>query len=376
MIIMTQNIKNKTLNNTYELFNAMVKDNLGYIYRGNFNDDIIDSILELTEVSLQSDEQSSKIKKRVYAIMVEGLQNITRHQDASSDIKSDRKSIFVIQKLNEKYFITTGNIVEKQNIDNIKGLIQKINTLNKDELKIYYKKVLEEGMISKKGGAGLGLIDMARKSGNRLSYHFKEISDNLSYFYLHTVPSLEKVNDIKVDGRSSSLDRMVKTHDILNNEEVMMIFNGIFNGESYTNILSSLQKNISEDAVLKNKLTAVISEMLQNIVKHASKLNPEQKGNPGVFYVSRLDESYSITSGNYVKKDEVKGIEDYINKLNLSSKKEIEKEISASINKTNTNIKQGLLDIMHNTKSEINYSFKEAGNNLSFLSLRVELKPE
>jgi hypothetical protein len=164
---MTQVTKHSELKYAFELFNAMVKDNLGYIYRGSFNDDITDSILELTEVSLQNEEQSSKIKKRVYAIMVEGLQNITRHQDTSPDVKGDYKSIFVIQKLEDKYFITTGNIIENKNIDNIKDLIKKINLLDKDELKVYYKKVLEEGTISNKGGAGLGLIDMARKSGNR-----------------------------------------------------------------------------------------------------------------------------------------------------------------------------------------------------------------
>jgi len=371
---MTQITKHSELKYAFVLFNAMVKDNLGYIYRGSFNDDITDSILELTEVSLVSEEQSSKIKKRVYAIMVEGLQNITRHQDSSPDVKGEHKSIFVIQKLSNKYFITTGNIIENHNIANIKNLIKKINLLDKDELKTYYKQVLEEGTLSNKGGAGLGLIDMARKSGNRLSYHFKTLSNDLSFFYLHTIPSLESSSDVAVDGKSNSLDRIVKTHDILNREEVMMIFNGNFNHESYTNILLSLQKNITEIEDLKNNLNGIISEMLKNIVKHGAKLNDSHNGNPGIFYVSQLKDSYLITTGNYIKNSVASDISSYITNLNESSDQDIKEQFLA-IDDTQTDPKSGLLSIRAKTNYQIHFTIKETDKDYSFLSLRVKLKP-
>ncbi len=377
MNIMTQTTTHSELKYAIELFNAMVKDNLGYIYRGSFNDDISDSILELTEGSLQSEEHSSKIKKRVYAIMVEGLQNITRHQDSSPDVKAEYKSIFVIQRLKEKYFITTGNIIEKQNIDNIKNLIAKINKLDKDELKVYYKQVLEEGTLSNKGGAGLGLIDMAKKSGNRLSYHFKKLTDDLYYFYLHTVPSLEVAEDIAIDGKSSSLDRIVRIHDILNQEDVLMIFNGVFNQESYSNIISSLEKNISETKVLKNKLTDITSEMLQNIVKHGESVNEERNGNPGIFYISQLKDSYLITTGNYILNSEIDKICNFVSSLNDSSQKEIEKTyqklLKENINNGNDQ-KLGFLEIRRHTGYPVHFSVKETDDKYSFISFRVKLK--
>jgi len=373
---MAQTTKHSELKYAIELFYAMVKDNLGYIYRGSFNDDITDSILELTEVSLQSEEQSSKIKKRVYAIMVEGLQNITRHQDSSPEVKADHKSIFVIQKLDEKYYITTGNIIEEQNIDNIKNLIAKINKLDKDELKVYYKQVLEEGTLSNKGGAGLGLIDMAKKSGNRLSYHFKHLSGNLFYFYLHTVPSLEVSKDIELNGKSNSLDRIVKVHDILNQEEVLMIFNGILNQESYSNIISSLKKNISESKALKTKLTDIISEMLQNIVKHGEQANHERNGNPGIFYISQLQNYYLITTGNYILNSNIDMISKFITKLNDSSKDEIEITYRNAANKSNgDDFKLGLIEIRKQTGYPIHFSISDTDKKFSFISFRVKFKP-
>lgn len=367
---MTQITNNFELKYAIELFNAMVKDNLGYIYRGSFNNDISDSILDLTEVSLNTEEQSSKMKKRVYAIMVEGLQNITRHQDSSPDVQSDHKSIFVIQKIDNKFFITTGNIIEESNIANIKQLIQKINKLNKDELKVYYKQVLEEGSLSEKGGAGLGLIDMAKKSGNRLSYHFKPLADGLYFFYLHTVPTLEASSDVALDGKSSSLDRMVKVHDILNQEDVLMIFNGVFNPESYESLIASLQKNISETKDLKTKLFNIIAEMLQNIVKHGEKPETNLNGNPGIFYISQLKDRYLITTGNYILKSDVKEINLFINNLNNTPIEEIEKRF-----KKETEQKLGLINIRRKTGNPIHFSIKDTDDKFSFISFRVKLNP-
>ena len=367
---MAQASNNFNLEFAVNLFNAMVNNNLGYIYRGSFNDDIADSILDLTEVSLNTEEQSSKIKKRVYAIMVEGLQNITRHQDSSPNVKNDNKSIFVIQKIDEKFFITTGNIIEKENIDNIKNLIEKINKLNKEELKVYYKQVLNEGSISDKGGAGLGLIDMAKKSGNRLSYHFKPLSEKLYFFYLHTVPTLKGSEDVAPDGSSDSLNQIMEVHDILNKEDALMIFNGIFNAESYESLIASLEKNISENKDLKNKLFDIIAEMLQNIVKHGEKTDDKLSGNPGIFYISQLKDHYLVTTGNYILNSDANNIESFLNNLNNTPIEEIEKKYSTAKNK-----QLGLINIRKKTGNSIQFSIKSINDIHSFISLRVKLDP-
>ena len=45
---------------------------------------------------------------------------------------------------------------------------------------------MKMGKLSAKGGAGLGFIDIARKSGNKLEYFFKEINSYSSFFILTT----------------------------------------------------------------------------------------------------------------------------------------------------------------------------------------------
>ena len=136
----------------FRLFEGMRKENLGYIYRGLFTQNITDSIIALAENNLESSGESSKVKKRVFSIMVECLQNVTRHQTPESVkvVTPEQSGIFVIQNKNQAYQITSGNVVEKSAIPHLQGMLNKINSLEKDDLKNYYKQILENGSISDK----------------------------------------------------------------------------------------------------------------------------------------------------------------------------------------------------------------------------------
>jgi hypothetical protein len=54
-------------------------------------------------------------------------------------------------------------------------------------LKSLYKEIIKGGSgLTNKGGAGLGFVDMARKSGQKLEYEFEELGEGLSFFSLKT----------------------------------------------------------------------------------------------------------------------------------------------------------------------------------------------
>ena len=75
--------------------------------------------------------------------------------------------------------------LKNENADLLKSRLEKINSLNEDELKAYYKEVLNNGMMSDKGGGGLGMIDIARKSGQKLAFDFQKVDDEYSFYSLN-----------------------------------------------------------------------------------------------------------------------------------------------------------------------------------------------
>jgi len=55
--------KSDTGDFVYELYSSMNKDNLNYIYCGDFSQNFIDRILSLTDTNLESIGETKKIKK-------------------------------------------------------------------------------------------------------------------------------------------------------------------------------------------------------------------------------------------------------------------------------------------------------------------------
>ena len=77
-------------------------------------------------------------------------------------------------------------------------ILEKINSLDRDGLKQLYKQQIKEGRLSTKGGAGLGFIDIAKKTGNPLHYSFISIDDEFSFFIISSKISRTQ-DDIGID---------------------------------------------------------------------------------------------------------------------------------------------------------------------------------
>jgi len=359
------------------LFEGMQKDNLNYIYRGVFTQNITDGILSLTEANLDKVGEDSKIKKRVFTIMVEGLQNITRHQEIDEKaLENNETGIFLIQDINKRYYITTGNPILKKNISNLTEQINKINSLNPDELKQYYKTVLNDNVISDKGGAGLGLIEMARKSGNNLVYDFVNLSDNYSYFYLNTEISQEKGADkTEVTQDAGSLNNIKELHKILNQENIVLIFNGIFNQESLLNLLSIMENQMMEHNLnLKKKVFNIMVEMLQNIVKHGAN-GDDSSQNPGIFFINQKDDKYVLNTGNYINKEEAENLREkinYVNSLTIDALNEFYEQSLFNFQiDSSKESGLGLIELRLKTLRKLKYEISPFNEKFSFFALET-----
>jgi len=172
------------LNTTFWFFEKIKDDNLCLLYNGLISDDITNKLIELSEYNINNIEGLSKMRKKASFLMAECFQNIIRHGEMVTDLeKHMNNSFFLTRNWNDIYCIASGNLVLKKNIHTIEAQMEVVNNLNKDELKDLYLQVLEHNEISGKGGAGLGLIEMARKSGQKLQFEFEDYNKSFSYFY-------------------------------------------------------------------------------------------------------------------------------------------------------------------------------------------------
>jgi hypothetical protein len=176
-----------TLSYIFDLHKTLSAKNIILIYEGEFTQEITKSVLSMAEKNMESVNEEVSIKKKVFNVMVECLQNICKHSDEFG-IENDlfNTAIFMIGKQNQEYFITSGNVIYNDRILGLKGKLDQINSLDKDGLKELYKSTLSSTELSDKGGAGLGFIDMARKSGQKLVYDFHKMNEEISFFALQS----------------------------------------------------------------------------------------------------------------------------------------------------------------------------------------------
>lgn len=170
----------------YDYYKNMQSKNIVLAYKGYVSEELFNSLLQIAENKLGRIEVRYKTRKKVFNVLVEILQNIFHHFDGKDELESNDllSVVFLLSKSGEDYHIFTGNHILHSKVDELKSKIDIINGMNEEELKSMYKKTLFQGDISDKGGAGLGIIDIARRSGEKITYNFKKVNDFYSFFSL------------------------------------------------------------------------------------------------------------------------------------------------------------------------------------------------
>jgi hypothetical protein len=170
----------------YEFYKTMKAHEITLVYEGEITHQITKAFTSLTESNMAKEEESGSVQRKVFHVMVECLQNISKHVDdfGSTHYLFVGRGIFMVSKGDIEYTVTIGNVIDNPRKQYLQDMLEHINSLDKEELNELYKKQIREGQISDKGGAGLGFIDIARKTGKKLEYHFLPINEDISFFLL------------------------------------------------------------------------------------------------------------------------------------------------------------------------------------------------
>ena len=166
---------------TKRIRDKMMKERLMFVYRGVVTNENSVPLLMLLEKEMENSEFGFLGRKRLFMFVLESLQNVSRHSDQNQYADM---SLVVYSKKDNGYTVTTGNVLPAANIIDLKSKLDEINNLQTDEIRNVYRQMLSNAQFSDKGGAGLGLIEMAKKTGNKLEYTFKAYNSHYSFFYL------------------------------------------------------------------------------------------------------------------------------------------------------------------------------------------------
>jgi hypothetical protein len=169
-------------NSIYEFFKKLNEDKIVFAYSGEFSNGLLEAIYALMEK--QADEEIVPLQKRkkFFHVLIESLQNVLHHSANGS--MAGRSGLILKKDGDNNLIITTGNPIETDRIGLLKQKLDEVNSFPAEELTSKYREKLSRTELSEKGGAGLGIIELARKSGNKLQYEFFPINEKYSFFCL------------------------------------------------------------------------------------------------------------------------------------------------------------------------------------------------
>ncbi len=306
-----------------QFYQILRKENLCFIYQGDFSDGITEKIISLSEHSIDGNQEMVKMKNKISFLIVECFQNIVRHGNAppaNINRTLTLPSLFSARSTNDCVYITSANLIENEEIPKLKQKLEQLNNLGKEEIRALYFEILSNNQISNKGGAGLGLVEMARKSGNPLEYGFENENDKLSLFYL--MLKMKEKSVVTVED-NISLENVKKMHDTMRKEHILLVYKGDFSQETVIPLLNMIEENLNkqyEEFNIKKKLYLILVEMLQNISKHSVEENGKREA---IFMIGKSGQKYNVCTGNLVDKDSAEKIREKINKVNGMSRDEL-----------------------------------------------------
>ena len=154
-------------------------------FNGSVRHSIIEEIGKAIKTHLEAQELEKGIISDVFAVYIEQTQNITNYlKRINHSTGCYSQAIIIISQKNGYYTISSGNNILKSDVQKLKNQIELLNSLDKTELRKFYKEQAKKTVNPESNSAGLGLIDIARKASFKLEYQFQHFDDEFDFFNL------------------------------------------------------------------------------------------------------------------------------------------------------------------------------------------------
>ena len=169
----------------YQMRDTYNKLHILLCFNGPFSQGLIEEIGSALKRYMQSEAATSSSALDVFAVYIELAQNIRQYSSAHGYCEADASATVVIGRDDEgRYVISAGNVVEPADGEILAERVCALSTMDKAQLKAAYKEQLRQPRSEQPGsGAGLGLIDIARKASSPVSCSVQPVAGGPKSFF-------------------------------------------------------------------------------------------------------------------------------------------------------------------------------------------------
>lgn len=358
----------------FSFFDLLRDDSLSLFYQGITHDDITDKLISLSDTNIRNQASLSSLRKKVSFAISECFQNVIRHKEEpkARQEKLLRPSMFMIRSHGNGYYIGSVNLLKALKAIALKEKLQGLNSLNSEELRQKYLQMLPSVEFSEKGGAGLGLIEMARKSKQKFDFDFVRLSRSFSLFSMQL-----SFHEGAKSRKAPNLHETRHLYESLLQHQVLLLYKSDFSQESMMPLIDMMENNLAgkgSSQLLHKKVLYVLIELFQNIMKHAATVGERQEG---ILLISATAKGYELCTGNFLDNKGREALQEHLDRLNLLDEEELKqlyrKELIGAQSRRKGGAGLGLIEIARYSNNKFQYSFLPVDNSVSFFSLGITI---
>jgi len=175
-------------------YHKLLRDNkITLVYSGPLWAEGIGGVAGTLKKRMEFDELPLEASQEVFSVFVEQMNNMLMYSaekeqfEAPGELHAEApKGTFILGTKGKAYFIQTGNVMKNEAVEFVKSKIDYLNTLDKQELRKYFRQQMKaESTNQDSKGAGLGLIEVARRISSKIEYQFTPYEDGYTYFTMY-----------------------------------------------------------------------------------------------------------------------------------------------------------------------------------------------
>lgn len=342
-------------------YDTVAKADANFSYRGPFLEQFTEVILEVASSAGNAAEIERSIQRKMSFILVESFQNILKHASLEEADNRADNGVFSFRLMVPNFIINTINFISKEDSEHLRRMIEVVNEHNRNQtLKEFYMQHLQQNELSVKGGAGLGLIELARKSGSIILYEMEEIDGHVVFH--------QQITMRHADADGEEIGNFIASNKLryeeLKRDRVFLSYSGEVSQKNLLPLLSLVENNAlagQHNKYKARKAGHALIEVMQNISRYSKS---SDTGRPVVGYlnVGLDEEKIFIIAGNTIDKKEKIALNEKLDQLTQLSEQalsdlhqEIMKRSIHDDEKQRSGL--GLIEVLRSSSRKVDYGF-------------------
>jgi hypothetical protein len=175
----------------FDIRSVLRTQGINFAYSGYVTETVLSGVGDAIKQKLALDDADTKTLRGVFAVFVEAMQNMIRYsaEKVPSNIAEQpfadmRYGVLTIGREGDGYVVHAGNLVARADVERLRSRLSQIRDMNAEELRALYKERLRAGPEEGSKGAGLGLIEIARRASKPIEFDFTDVDDKHAFFTL------------------------------------------------------------------------------------------------------------------------------------------------------------------------------------------------